>query len=447
MDKKILDFYTIEKNEFNYFSQKIVNKKYILYTKPNILPPTYKSIFNNNIIKDKWYKIWFKKNEIPDEIKHKFADNILLQEEIIRVIQKRIEQFNYTCWIIKLQTWKGKSIVCMDIIEYLQLTTLILVSNTKLLQEMIDKFDEMTNCKPEQYWWGKKNIWHITIITKSSFLNIENKYLEDFDLILIDELQTGFSDLFINKFNKWFQNRDIYVYWLSATPYTANLTTADLERYYWKLIEPKQKYDFIPNFHFINYYHLEDYNFEAYHELKQAMIDNLDRRDKQEEFMIKNLSKKCSLILCDRLEEIKKWEEILDRYKDYYYVITITWETKIQNDSENLSKSLNQDKPIIIIGSIQKTATWFDFPIIDTIFLFASIKFESTVIQSVWRALRKAKDKIWADVYIWNDMVLIKQKKQKEQAILDEYKVWVKDIKITEINKKKKDKWVIEFTF
>jgi len=50
---------------------------------------------------------------------------------------------------------------------------------------------------------------------------------------------------------------------------------------------------------------------------------------------------------------------------------------------------LKQDKPIIIIGSIQKTATGFDYPIIDTVFIFSSIKFENTVIQSVGRALRK----------------------------------------------------------
>jgi len=39
----------------------------------------------------------------------------------------------------------------MDIIEYLQTPTLVLVSNKKLMQEMIDKFKEHTNITPSQY--------------------------------------------------------------------------------------------------------------------------------------------------------------------------------------------------------------------------------------------------------------------------------------------------------
>ena len=46
----------------------------------------------------------------------------------------------------------------MDIIEYLQTTTLILVTNKKLMQEMMDKFSEMTNITPSQYGDGKKDI-------------------------------------------------------------------------------------------------------------------------------------------------------------------------------------------------------------------------------------------------------------------------------------------------
>jgi hypothetical protein len=39
----------------------------------------------------------------------------------------------------------------MDIIEYLQTTALILVTNKKLMSEMIEKFSEMTNFIPSQY--------------------------------------------------------------------------------------------------------------------------------------------------------------------------------------------------------------------------------------------------------------------------------------------------------
>lgn len=453
LQQNLIKFYTIEKQEFNYFSQKLQNKKYKLYAKINntpIFPPTWKSIhkqqtpLQNNTTKQKW----FVKNTTTEADKIKFADNILLQEEILRIIKKRREEFSYTCWIIKLQTWKWKSMVCMDIIEYLQDTTLILVSNLKLMQEMIDKFALMTNITPSQYWWWKKEIWYITIMTKSSFLIAQKEELEDFDCILVDELQTWFSDLFIEKMNITYKdNWNISLYWLSATPYTQNLTEEDMEKYYWKIIEPHQKYDFIPNFTFFNYYHLNDYEFEMYHELKQSMIENEDRKQKQEESILDNLSSRCSLILCDRLEEIKNWEKLFFEYSYKYYYIVITWETKIADDKIQLEEALKQDKPIVIIGSIQKVATWFDYPIIDTVFIYSSIKFESTVIQAVGRCLRKANNKTKASVYVWNDKILDKQRQQKQKAIKDEYWIDSNNINVIEINKQRKDKWIIELIF
>lgn len=452
LQEDLIKFYTLEKQEFNYYTQKVQNKKYKFYTKIKLnyyFPPTWESIHKQKLKNPQNNQTkWFVRNPISDEDKIKFADNILLQEEIMRIIKKRREEFNYTCWIIKLQTWKWKSLVCMDIIEYLQDTTLILVSNLKLMQEMIDKFTNMTNYIPEQYWWWKKEIWYITIMTKASFLTATKEELEDFDCILVDELQTWFSDLFIEKMNTTYKdNKNISLYWLSATPYTQNFTESDMEKYYWKIIEPKQQYDFIPSFTFFNYHHLGDYEFEMYHELKQSMIDNEDRREKQEDSILINLSKRCSLILCDRLEEIKNWEKLFFEYSHTYYYIVITWETKITDDKIKLEEALKQDKPIVIIWSIQKVATWFDYPIIDTVFIYSSIKFESTVIQAVGRCLRKATNKKWAKVYIWNDKILDKQRQQKQKAINDEYWINANQIEVVEINKKRKEKGVIELIF
>ena len=213
------------------------------------------------------------------------------------------------------------------------------------------------------------------------------------------------------------------------------------------MIEVKKHYDFIPKFTFFNYYNLEDYEFEHYAELKQWLIDDEDRRKWQSEKLVNNLSEKCSLILCDRLEDIDNWENMLFEYSHSYSIIKITWETKIEDDKEQLDEALKQDKPIIIIWSIQKCATWFDYVIIDTVFLFSSIKFEATVIQSIGRALRKAPWKTWAKIYVWNDAILKKQRQQKQKAIHDEYGVNIRDIEVIDINKqrKKKSQVVMEF--
>jgi len=396
-----------------------------------------------------WSSISFKQNKVSNEIKERFAENIKLQEEIMRVVKKRNEQFNYKCGIIKAKTGIWKSHICMDIIEYLQTPTLILVSNLKLMQEMIDKIESMTNYKAmvSQYGGKYKDIGYLTVMTKKSFdLCKDEDELSDFDCVIVDENHQGFTKKFRDKFNTVFHNKDIYLYGLSATPYTAELNTSDLEKYYGKIIEVKKDYDFIPSFIFFNYFHIEDYEFEAYHELKQWLIDDPDRTKHQEERVVNNLSKKCSLILCDRLEDIDNWFCFLSELK-WHTVIKITWETKIEDDKKQLKDALKLSLPIIIIWSIQKTSTGFDYPIIDTIFLFSSIKFESTVIQSVWRWLRKSPWKTSCKVLVRNDKILDKQRVQKMKAIQDEYWVSNKTVEQVYINKQRKKKWQVALTF
>ena len=446
------EFFTITKQEFSYFSQKMINKKHKFYTK-HWLPPMYKEILNPT--NKEWdlqrlqvcngKPIHFRQNPIRDELKDRFKDNIKLQADIMKIIKMRVEDYAYKCWIIKVKTGMGKTHIIMDIIQFLQSPTLILVSNLKLMQEMIDKIEAMSNFKDSvgQYGGNKEEVKLITVMTKSSFLNCGID-VSDFDCIIVDELQTGFTPKFRDKMNEICKDKEIFLYWLSATPYTAELNESDMEKYYGKMIEIKKDYDFIPKFKFFNYQSLGDYEFEHYADLKQKLIDDPDRTIQQRESINSHLSSKCSLILCDRLEDIENWNNYY-QVIDKFFTIKITGETKVSDDKINLEKALKQNKPIIIIWSIQKTSTGFDFPIIDTVFLFSSIKFESTVIQSVWRALRKSEWKTGAVVYVWNDKILDKQRVQKQKAIKEEY--WVTQIETVYLNRERKKKGMTALVF
>ncbi len=445
-------FFTIEKTIFDYFSQKMQNKKHRFYTKIT-LPPMYKHLLNptnkeGDLYRDSFNypdEVWFKQKEISAEIRMRFIENIKLQNQIMDIIKKRVIEYNYWCGIIKVKTGMWKTHIVMDIIEYLQVPTLILVSNKKLMSEMIEKISTMSNISPEQYWDWKKNIGKITVMTKSSYLIVDKELMEDFGCVLVDELQTWFSPKFRDKFNTDFNHKDIFFYWLSATPSTNDLNQKDLEKYYGKSIEISNDYDFIPEFTFFNYYSSSSYEFEHYAELKQCLIDDEERFKQQYKYIDLNTSDKCSLILCDRLEEIENWYEEFKTYDDFV-IIKITWSTQVEDDNKQLKDALKQDKPIIIIGSIQKAATGFDYPIIDTVFIFSSIKFENTVIQSVGRALRKAPWKTWAKVYLWNDLpILNKQRLQKATAIKKEYGIG--NIKTIDIGKVRKEKSTLALTF
>ena len=431
-------FYTIEKQEFNYFAQKMVNKKHRLYTR-HCLPPNYKDVlWLQRYLPEVWLENWFKQKEQSKEIIKRFKENIKLQKNILTIIQKRINKFNYKCWIIKAKTWIGKTHIIMDIIEELQLPTLILVTNKKLMQEMIDKFVLMSNYEPSQYGDGKKDISHITIMTKTSFNLCMKSELENFNCVIIDECHQWFTKKFRDKLNIFFHNKDIYLYGLSATPSTNELNESDLEKYYGKIIEVKKDHEFIPEFTFYNYYNLKEYESEHYAELRGLMSEDEDRYIKQIEIIQSKLSK-CSLILCDRISEIESYYNILNQ-NNLENIIKITWETKISDDKKQLEESLKNNKPTIIIWSIQKCSTGFDYPPIDTIFIFSAIKFENTVIQSIWRWLRKSPWKTWCKIYVWNDKVLDKQRIQKQRAIKNEYWVDNWNIKQEYINKPKKKK-------
>lgn len=444
--RQCLKFFTFIKQEFNYFSQKIQNKTYKFYTTYRwhyYLPPLYKCLVNPTnkensfhrwiLLKWELFPLPFKQKPVSEEIKKRFAENMAFQTRVMDKLTSRVEDYKYYCGIIKAKTGMWKTHLIMDIIEYFQMNTLILVSNKKLMSEMLEKFENLSNYIPWQYGDWKKEIKPITIMTKSSYLKVDKKELQDFKWVIVDELQTGFSPKFRNKFNMDFDEKEIFFYWLSATPSTNEFDQDNMEKYYGKTIEVEKAYDFIPDFTFIDYYHPKLWEWEHYSELKQVLIDDENRLSEQLDFIDNNLSKKCSLILCDRLEEIENYHKY---YNENYshYIIKITGETKIEDDKKQLETALKWDKPILIIWSIQKTATGFDFPIIDTVFVFSSIKFENTVIQSVGRALRKYPWKIWASIYLWNDMpILKKQRQQKSSAIKKEY--WVNKINCITLNK------------
>jgi hypothetical protein len=42
--------------------------------------------------------------EISEDVKEKFKENIIIQDQVLSMIKKRNEEFNYRCGLIKLTT-------------------------------------------------------------------------------------------------------------------------------------------------------------------------------------------------------------------------------------------------------------------------------------------------------------------------------------------------------
>jgi len=438
----IQDFLTIRKNEYNFHLARNVERVFRLYDKKtSFLPPTINYIFEkkNTELQPMNKTLWLEIKELPEEIKERFKDNIIIQEEVLRIIKKRNEKFNYRCWLIKLTTWKGKSHIILDVASYYQTNTLVLVHNVKTLWEMCQKFEDFTNIKPAQYGWGKKELWKITIMTKKSFVLDYEKFTEEFWLVLIDEAPIWFSKLLWNWLNAFFDWKSwIALYWLSWTPEKNELNVNDLEKYFWKIIEVSwQKnnwYNIIPDFTMYDYKYSWFYEYENPAEMRTAVSENMDRlklqiKEIKELFQLR----KCLLILTDRKIEV----ENLYNNKDFWFTFVMTWDTKIKDDNENIEiarKLIEAWKRVCIIGTIQKIGVGVDIPFIDTVFLASAIKFRSTVIQAIWRWLRKHKWKTNVSVWVWNDLPHYKwQRSEKLKTIKSEYWIWLEDIDIIKI--------------
>lgn len=440
-------FLTIKKQEYNHHLGRNVDRTYRFYdTKTKILPPTIDYIYNKpwsvqlNPVE---HILDLKLNEVPEETKERFKDNIEIQEEVLRVVKKRNEQFNYRCWLIKLTTWKWKSHVIMDITNYYQTNTLVLVHNVKTLWEMVEKFENFTNIKPAQYWGGKKEIWNITIMTKKSFSLDCEKINKFFWLVLIDEAPIWFSKTFWNSLNKYFHDiKWVALYWLSGTPQKNELETADLEKYFGKVIEVKNQknnwYNIIPDFKLYDYNVPKWlYEYENPAEMRTVISENQERLQAQVSEAKKLFEdRKCLLILTDRKIEVENF------YKNkFWWTFVMTGDTSQKKDEESLNsakKLVEAWKKVVLIWTIQKVWVWVDIPFIDTVFLASAIKFRSTVIQAIGRGLRKHPWKYDVLVGIWNDLPHYRsQKYEKIKTIQTEYWIDPKNIETIKIWKTK----------
>jgi len=447
--RKRQSFLTKRKEEYNLHLKRYIERVFRFFDlKTDILPPTIDYIFEKpwSVQLDTIEPILnLKLNEISPEDKIKFSEDLIIQEEILRIVKKRNEKFNYRCWLIKTNTWGGKSHVIMDIANYYQTNTLILVHNLKTMWEMFQKFVKFSNITPAQYWWWKAELWNITIMTKERFSKCQSKIDFNFKLVLIDEAPIYFSKDFWNWLNAFFDwKKWIALYWLSATPFTLDLDESDLERYFWKLIMVKKKdknwYNFIPDFTFYDY--IVDkwiYEYENPAEMRTAVSENEDRYNEQEEKIIKLFDKrKCLLILTDRKSEAERFA----KSKKFWWIFQITWDTQIEDDDKNIKsaeKLVKAWKRVCIIWTIQKVKAWVDIPFIDTIFLWSAIKFWANVIQAVWRWLRLYEYKNDVKVWIWNDLPHYKQQKaEKFKVVENEYLLKRDDIEIVKILRKRK---------
>lgn len=424
---ELINLYTVESKEKNNFSPYVKKIKLYAGTKSNplFLPtqPYVNPIGDRRIMRHKVKPIIdYKYTGTPSE------EQILINQRIVWRLDK-----SYWCWLIELGTGKWKSHVIMQTIDTLKCSSLILVHNLKTLQEMKSKFKEFANYDVGIVWGWKKVIKDITVCTHDSFVKLYEE-LSFVNAIFVDECDTWLSKHFINALCN--MRNAYYVYWLTWTPYRQDLDNNDMQLIYGKSIKVEwdslEKYHYLPQIDMFRYKNSE-YAYETFAELRDLMLADDDRIQQQVRLVeMLTQSRNVILVLTERVEEAARYAEKLSLYNP----ILITWETKVKDDEVALQR-LNS-KPArdahIIIGTIWKMARWVDIPPIDTICLFASVHFRGTVIQAVWRALRKFPWKDNVRIVDFSDSELVQQFYSRRKAYMAEYNLSKTDIHVYNIN-------------
>ena len=360
--------------------------------------------------------------------------------------------------VVHMGTGKWKSRVIYAATCMLWRTALILTHNIKTAKDMYKWIIEHTNIPEEMVWLICTGSKHpqtgvVDIMTHASFKKSRKEIAKNYkyNTIFYDECDYHLSfpkgydyDCMIGAliFNE--QER---LYWLTGTPYRADWGKEALERVFgdirtyedswsWSLWtnikEDFEKYYYTPTITQIEYYTDEEYIIENRQELVKELVDDRRRLSAQTEF-IENHSRKRNLVLVKSVQEsYNLFYELESKLDNVVLMNGDLSQTQDRSNNESIQECIDNWTGITIIGTIDKIWRWVDIPPIDTLFLFSPVKFKGTVVQAVWRALRKYPWKTDVRIYDRCDVpILRKQKRERAQAYYNEY--WVRPTSI-EIN-------------
>lgn len=381
-------------------------------------------------IYDRTIKLFSPDYCLPNWAKHYLPSKNIPKEHKKVEIEYKWELKDYQVWalmhivenewgLIEAMTWSWKSHICMSIVDYYKIPTLIICPTKKLVKEMYDKFSEFTNYVPWTFYSDGKNIQDITITTHASFVQDMqwDKKLQWFGIVIVDEADEKLSVNMIHALCKC--DCDILV-WMSGTPDRQELDIRDMQLIFWPHIRVWE-YQVLPDSitHYVYKWEWEEsmqIDYTNRHTQRESIIANKKRHESVIK-TIEEITEKSflSILLLDRMVEIEKYSIAFPN------AFIITWKTKVKDDEIWIEKLKNTWW--LIIWSIKKMYRWIDIPPVDNVIIASPIRFENTVIQAVGRALRKFEWKERVDISIINDNTLNSQRREQTKACITAY--WI----------------------
>lgn len=342
-------------------------------------------------------------------------------------------------WVIHMGTWRGKSWVIYNAICEKRVKTLILCHNIQTADDMYKGIINNTTIPAEIVGLVHSKSKHprtgiIDVMTHASFVKNFKQLANNYGMICYDECDYNLSFPVRYDFDcmVWalICLSPRYLYWFTGTPYRAEGWVEVLNRIFGEVWTYCDDYNYVPKITQVLCKYAGTYDFETFGELMQNLNELESRKEKQLQIYSK-YKRKRNLILT---KSVKESETIHERIPWSILLTGMLKPAELKESMNLVSNAIDGNLGFTIVWTIDKMGRGVDIPPIDTLFLFSPVRFRWTVVQAVWRALRKYPGKTDVVILDWCDVPLLK--KQQQERLKDyqkEYKIDKASIKFINI--------------
>ena len=407
------DDYTnfLDENQFlyQYKEQLILDTRIINNEKYHLLPRLIYQKYPSEYIKQ-YSDILFSPKKLENSEELQFYGT--LKEKQIIATSKFIEEFNKkgtTNGMLQAIPGFGKTVCAFYLISQIKLKTLIILDNSKLVDQWIERCEDFTNYKKEDIGIIvgdkcdlSKNIC-ITLVqtlmsrAKNNYAEFYSKFRDaGFGLIIYDEAHAtssgpkfALSSLFFNTPN---------LIGLTATPYGFGLAKILMDCIIGKIKFKTSEYEEIPDIYFVNY----NSSIGKYKQVLRRFSDPIKFTSKYNSYLplCENYLKAMSSIII-KLQD--KGHRTIVLVKTHAQIEAIVKELLKHNikaqtlSSKNRNIDLDDTSPIIATDKF--VGKGFDHKVLSAIVFGSPYKGKTSLIQYAGRILRGSTDKLQPVLY------------------------------------------------
>lgn len=353
-----------------------------------ILGTTWGSRFENRITYPTYPKI-----------PHTIQLTELQQEAMQNLKEKRVGIMNAT-------TGTGKSYMILHEAAENLYKTLILVSSTPCMTEMITKCQELLQVTPEAIGGKKKTKPTTDKITVCMVHSLSKVDMFQYGTILADEVDKCISTE--TRQDEWFRCSPINLYGFTATLTINHWEPRLIRLFFWEPEQTMKVMNFTPEIIHVptNFMYSGDLSsFKDFWKLVTEVCLDQPRNNLIIETIVETLpttETKKGLLLVSRIEQATILHDMLTERGIKSHIII--WETSEEDRQRIREEVTNTPDTVVLIGSPQILGRWFDLPALQVVYLVFPNKFDEQLVQVTGRVLRKHECKTYARVYDFADV-------------------------------------------